>query len=63
MNHLYRKATVGLFALGVTLPTFAGVTFGDAKSELGALTVSGAVRANYQDKHYGGGCIGSESSV
>lgn len=54
MNHLYRKATVGLFALGVTLPTFAGVTFGDAKSELGALTVSGAVRANYQDKHYGG---------
>lgn len=54
MNHLYRKATVGLFALGVTLPTFAGVTFGDAKSELGALTMSGAVRANYQDKHYGG---------
>lgn len=54
MNHLYRKATVGLFALGVTLPTFASVTFGDAKSELGALTVSGAVRANYQDKHYGG---------
>lgn len=54
MNHLYRKATVGLFALGVTLPTFAGVTFGDTKSELGALTVSGAVRANYQDKHYGG---------
>ena len=53
MNKFYRKAGIGLFAVGMTVPAFAAVTLGDANSELGALTISGAVRANYQDKHYG----------
>lgn len=47
------KIGFGLVSCGTVLPAFAGVTFGDPQSELGALTVSGAVRANYQDKHYG----------
>jgi len=47
------KIGFGLVSCGMALPSFAGVTFGNPKSELGALTVSGAVRANYQDKHYG----------
>ena len=53
MNKMYLKVGFGLVSIVMTLPSFAGVTFGDPQSELGALTVSGAVRANYQDKHYG----------
>ncbi|CAM2812017.1 hypothetical protein [Acinetobacter celticus] len=53
MNKTYLKVGFGLVSIVMTLPSFAGVTFGDPQSELGALTVSGAVRANYQDKHYG----------
>lgn len=32
--------------------TFAGLSIGDPKSDLGALTLSGALRVNYQDKNY-----------
>jgi len=53
MKKAYLKIGFGLVSIGMTMPTFAGVTIGDPQSELGALTVSGAVRANYQDKHYG----------
>ena len=47
------KIGFGLVSFGMVLPSFAGVTFGDPQSELGALTISGAVRTNYQDKRYG----------
>lgn len=53
MKKTFLKIGFGLVSCGMVMPTFAGVTFGDPQSELGALTVSGAVRANYQDKHYG----------
>lgn len=44
---------IGLFAVSISLPVFAGVTFGDANTKTGALTVSGTVRTNYQNKDYG----------
>lgn len=53
MKKAYLKIGFSLMSMGMTLPSFAGVTIGDPQSELGALTVSGAVRVNYQDKHYG----------
>lgn len=53
MKKVFLQIGSGLMSFGMALPSFAGVTFGDPQSELGALTVSGAVRANYQDKHYG----------
>ena len=53
MNKFYLKTGIGLVSVVVSLPTMAGVTIGDPNSDLGALTISGAVRANYQDKHYG----------
>jgi len=37
----------------LSLPAVAGFTFGQADTDSGALTISGAVRANFQDKHYG----------
>lgn len=39
--------------MAIIYPSYAGVSFGDTDSEYGKLTVSGYVRANYQDKHYG----------
>lgn len=54
MNKVYsKKVGMGLFILSMSLPAFAGVTFGDPKNELGAITISGTLRANYQDKNYG----------
>lgn len=44
---------IGLLSTGIALPVFAGLNIGDPKSEQGALTVSGALRANYQDTDYG----------
>lgn len=37
----------------IAAPTYAGVSFGDQDDTYGKLTLSGYVRANYQDKHYG----------
>jgi hypothetical protein len=34
-------------------PSYAGISFGDSNADSGKLTVSGYVRANYQDKDYG----------
>jgi len=53
MKKTFLKIGFGLVSCGIVMPTFAGVTFGDPQSKAGVLTVSGAVRANYQDKHYG----------
>lgn len=40
-------------AVTLSLPVTAGFTLGQADTDLGALTISGALRANFQDKHYG----------
>ncbi|MDV7460614.1 hypothetical protein R4473_06205 [Acinetobacter baumannii] len=53
MKKVYVNIGVSLFTVSLSFPAFAGVTFGDPKTELGAVTVSGTLRANYQDKHYG----------
>ena len=53
MKTIYRKLGVSLFTVGMSIPAFAGITFGDPNSEQGAFTISGAVRANYQHKDYG----------
>ncbi|WP_111893249.1 hypothetical protein [Acinetobacter sp. MB5] len=53
MNRVFLKAGIGLLTAGIGLPTFAGITVGNPDSDLGALTVSGTVRASYQDKQYG----------
>ncbi len=50
-----RASTIGLglLTLGMSFPVMAGITFGSAESETGALTLSGTLRVNYQDKDYG----------
>ncbi|MEX7522312.1 hypothetical protein AB0879_007860, partial [Acinetobacter baumannii] len=53
MSKVYLTLGFGLISVGMALPAFAGVTFGDPKSDTGALTISGALRGNYQDKDYG----------
>lgn len=52
MKKAYIKIGMGIFVASLALPTMADITIGDPKSELGALTFSGALRANYQDKDY-----------
>ncbi|WP_171493244.1 hypothetical protein [Acinetobacter sp. TUM15131] len=47
MHKVFSKLSVGLFAAGVTLPSFAAMTLGDPKTDTGAVTVSGALRAKY----------------
>lgn len=49
----YRSIGIGLFAVGMAVPAFAGITLGDPKAETGALTVSGTLRAKYNYKNYG----------
>ncbi|WP_111891534.1 hypothetical protein [Acinetobacter sp. MB5] len=53
MKPLYFRLMTGLLTTGLSVPALAGITLGDANSDLGALTISGALRANYQDKDYG----------
>lgn len=53
MKKVYVNIGISLFTVGLSVPVFAGVTFGDPNTELGAVTVSGTLRANYQDKDYG----------
>ena len=45
--------TASLLTMGLVSPVWAGITIGNPESDTGTLTVSGTVRANYQDKHYG----------
>ncbi len=44
MSKVYLTLGFGLISVGMALPAFAGVTFGDPKSDTGALTISGALR-------------------
>ncbi|WP_332605042.1 hypothetical protein [Acinetobacter sp. ESBL14] len=62
MHTVFSKLSVGLFAAGVTLPSFAAMTLGDPKTDTGAVTVSGALRAKYNYKDYGPN-IDSDNSI
>lgn len=53
MDKTISKMGLGLLALGLSLPVMAGITLGSAESETGALTLSGTIRVNYQNKDYG----------
>lgn len=53
MKHSYYRFGLGLISTSLALPCFAAITLGDAQTDTGALTISGYVRANYQDKNYG----------
>ncbi|ATZ63286.1 hypothetical protein [Acinetobacter bereziniae] len=53
MDKTTSKVGLGLLALGLSLPVMAGITLGSAESETGALTLSGTIRVNYQNKDYG----------
>ncbi|MCG2572102.1 hypothetical protein LVY74_00835 [Acinetobacter sp. ME22] len=53
MIRIFAKSTLSCLLVSMSLPTNAGITFGDAQNKLGAVTVSGTLRANYQDKDYG----------
>ena len=46
------SALIMLIATLTTSQSMAGVSFGDAKTDLGQLNVSGTLRVNYQDKDY-----------
>ncbi|WP_284115055.1 hypothetical protein [Acinetobacter pittii] len=53
MTKIFAKSALSFLLVSMSLPTTAGITFGDAQNKLGAVTVSGTLRANYQDKDYG----------
>lgn len=53
MNKVTIKISTALCAMVVSLPAAAELHFGNPETETGALTVSGALRANYQNKDYG----------
>lgn len=52
MNRLFIKIGLGFTLSVLSSAVLAGITIGQADSEQGALTISGALRANYQDKFY-----------
>lgn len=49
----YLQVALSTALMAVIYPSYAGISFGNTDDEYGKLTVSGYVRANYQDKHYG----------
>lgn len=53
MKKCYLQLAVATAMLTAMVPSYAGISFGDANADSGKLTVSGYVRANYQDKDYG----------
>lgn len=53
MKKSYLQAALSTALMAVIYPSYAGVSFGNSDGEYGKLTLSGYVRANYQDKHYG----------
>ncbi|OEC84896.1 hypothetical protein [Acinetobacter sp. YK3] len=53
MTRIFAKSALSFLLISMSLPTTAGITFGDTQNKLGAVTVSGTLRANYQDKDYG----------
>ena len=53
MKDIKFNSMTALIGLCLTIPTHAEISWGDEKSDLGALKVSGYVRGNYQQKDYG----------
>lgn len=53
MKMMYLKACLGMSIATLSYSAFAEIHLGDAKSTLGEVTFSGALRANYHDKHFG----------
>lgn len=53
MKKSYLQLTLASLISSIVIPSYAGVSFGEQEGDYGKLTVSGYVRANYQDKHYG----------
>jgi len=53
MKKHYLQLAVAAAMLTTLVPSYAGISFGDTNADSGKLTLSGYVRANYQDKDYG----------
>ena len=53
MKKSYLQLVVTSLMLTTALPSYAGLSVGDANSDSGKLTVAGYVRGNYQVKQYG----------
>lgn len=53
MKKLYRDLSFSVLVASMASQSFAGLAIGDPESEHGEVSVSGALRANYQDAHYG----------
>lgn len=53
MKKSYLQLTLATALTSMITPSYAGISFGDSNADSGKLTVSGYVRANYQDKDYG----------
>ena len=49
MKKSYLQLTLATALTSMITPSYAGISFGDSNVDSGKLTVSGAVRANYQD--------------
>ncbi len=53
MKTIHFKLCLGLVMSSLSYSTFAEFRIGDAESTAGAVTFSGALRGNYQDKNFG----------
>lgn len=53
MKRTYLQLALASALTAMITPGYAGMSFGEANSETGKLTVAGYVRGNYQLKHYG----------
>lgn len=53
MKRTYLQLALASVLTVMITPGYAGISFGEANSEKGKLTVAGYVRGNYQLKHYG----------
>ncbi|MDH0032937.1 MULTISPECIES: hypothetical protein [unclassified Acinetobacter] len=53
MKRTYLQLALASALTAMITPGYAGISFGDANSETGKLTVAGYIRGNYQLKHYG----------
>ncbi|MDM1021552.1 hypothetical protein QSV37_14750 [Acinetobacter sp. VNK23] len=53
MKRTYLQLALASALTAMITPGYAGISFGEANSETGKLTVAGYVRGNYQLKHYG----------
>ncbi|WP_109441223.1 hypothetical protein [Acinetobacter haemolyticus] len=53
MKRTYLQLALASALTAIFTPSYAGISFGEANSARGKLTVAGYVRGNYQLKHYG----------